>query len=223
MRITFLTVTLKKRMRLSINQFQNKDEPQDQPVKERQECGTYEYTAQGWRICGQDHQNQRSSWTNRIMSLIKSIDFQFESMISFLFSDTAPSPHAHILCLHLNFFCFLSKCLLEVKKSHACAHISPFCTQKCRSHSNVPSACSGLIVCALRSKWMHSEHTSAHRSSSALGSLLCSRIHTELMVYQVLEVEILLQYFFAPIYTFNASISRSSGALNINIKETRSQ
>ena len=55
------------------------------------------------------------------MSLIKSIDFQFESMISFLFSDTAPShaqifsPHAHILCLHLNFFCFLSKCLLEVK------------------------------------------------------------------------------------------------------------
>uniref|UniRef100_A0A671V3B6 Phospholipid phosphatase 1a n=1 Tax=Sparus aurata TaxID=8175 RepID=A0A671V3B6_SPAAU len=25
------------------------------------------------------------------------------------------SPHAHILCLHLNVFCFLSKCLLELK------------------------------------------------------------------------------------------------------------
>ena len=55
------------------------------------------------------------------MPLIKYIDFQFESMISFLFSDTAPlraqnlSTHAHILCLHLNVFCFLSKCVLELK------------------------------------------------------------------------------------------------------------
>ena len=36
---------------------------------------------------------------SRIMSLIKSVDFQFESMISFLFSDTAPSC-AQILAPH---------------------------------------------------------------------------------------------------------------------------
>ena len=31
-----------------ISQFQNENKLQDQPVKERQECGTHEYTAQGW-------------------------------------------------------------------------------------------------------------------------------------------------------------------------------
>ena len=44
----------------------------------------------------------REKYGSRIMSLIKSIDFQFESMISFLFSDTAPS-RAQIFLLMLIF------------------------------------------------------------------------------------------------------------------------
>ena len=82
------------------------------------------------------------------MSLIKSIDFQSECMVSFLFSDTAPSraqifsPHAHILCLHLNFFCFLSKCLLEVKN-----HM-PVLTFLLLAHKNVAR----IQMCPLRAQ-----------------------------------------------------------------------
>ena len=85
---------------------------------------------------------------SRIMSLIKSMDFQFESMISFLFSDTAPScaqifsPHAHILCLHLNVFCFLSKCLLELKN-----HM-PVLTFLLLAHKNVAR----IQMCPLRAQ-----------------------------------------------------------------------
>ena len=79
---------------------------------------------------------------SRMMSLIKSIDFQFESMISFLFSDTAPS--------RLNFFCFLSKCLLEVKKiTCLCSHFSFLHTKM--------SLAFKCALCTLRSNCLHAQ------------------------------------------------------------------
>ena len=96
-----------------------------------------------------------------ILSLFKSVDFRFESMISPL--------RAHILCTHLDFCCFLSKCVLGLKTSHACAHISPSWTQTFRSHSNMFCARSDLTC-------MRSDLTCTRSNLSvlALESVLCA-------------------------------------------------